>query len=282
MKRFLLLWLLVITAILSSCDKKSSNGDYQMLDNIQWDNISANDYELSPDEYILIAWRNNDIEDLDMRSEDYLKKVEVIGYKAFYRNTNLYNVIISSSVTKIGNEAFSECTNLTNINIPNSVKLLGDNAFSYCKNLKSINIPRSVKKLGYGVFAGCTQLKYINMPNSVTNIGSGAFSGCKSLESINIPNSVTSIALGVFYECTSLRSISIPSSVTSIGEYAFKECTNLESITIRSPQIITYTEGLLANTPKLKNIYVPANLVEGYKNANGWSYFADKIKAIED
>ena len=116
---------------------------------------------------------------------------------------------------------------------------------------------------------------------SVTRIGERTFYHCSSLTSVIIPNSVTTIGESAFSYCFGLTRVSIPNSVTTIGMHAFSGCTGLTILTIENatpPNI----EGGYAfdNVSEKITIYVPAESVEKYKTANGWSKYADKIKAI--
>lgn len=116
---------------------------------------------------------------------------------------------------------------------------------------------------------------------SVTRIGERTFYHCSSLTSVIIPNSVTTIGESAFSYCFGLTRVSIPNSVTTIGMHVFSGCTGLTILTIENatpPNI----EGGYAfdNVSEKITIYVPAESVEKYKTANGWSKYADKIKAI--
>lgn len=126
---------------------------------------------------------------------------------------------------------------------------------------------------------GCKNLTSVNFPNA-TSIGEYALSECAALESVNIPN-VTNVGRGAFSTCTSLESAVFP-NVTAIGEKAFYSCTALESVTFGStipPTLAeSYYEGSFRNCPALTSIYVPAESVDAYKTAEGWSEYADKIK----
>ena len=161
------------------------------------------------------------------------------------------------TVTSIGVSAFANCTRLTSVTIPNSVTTIGEDAFRECKGLINVTIP-----------------------NSVTTIGEYAFSDCTGLTSVTIPNSVTTIGVAAFAYCKGLTSVTIPNSVTTIGEGAFSGCYRLTILTIESatpPDVEDFAfEGISENI----TIYVPAESVEKYKTAEGWSEYADKIKAI--
>ena len=185
------------------------------------------------------------------------------------------------SVTRIGERTFYHCSSLTSVIIPNSVTTIGESAFSYCFGLTRVSIPNSVTTIGMHAFSGCTGLTSVSIPNSVTTIGVSAFFGCEGLTSVTIPNSVTTIGAFAFSRCTGLTSVTIPNSVTTIGMHVFSGCTGLTILTIENatpPNI----EGGYAfdNVSEKITIYVPAESVEKYKTANGWSKYADKIKAI--
>jgi hypothetical protein len=95
-----------------------------------------------------------------------------------------------------------------------------------------------------------------------------------------IPDGVTSIGDFAFYHCDGLTSITIPEKVTSIGQEAFKSCSKITTMTVKSATMAPYSNSLLSNCTALAAIYVPADLVEQYKAADGWIDFADKIQAI--
>ena len=123
-------------------------------------------------------------------------------------------------------------------------------------------------------------IKSISLPSGVTSIGNYAFYNCSSLTSITIPSSVTSIGNSAFYYCSSLASITIPSGVTSIGARAFASCSSLASITVEAVTPPTLGSGVFSSTHADLVIYVPAESVETYKAASGWSTYASRIQAI--
>jgi|GEM_PF-1739741 len=118
--------------------------------------------------------------------------------------------------------------------------------------------------------------EYNGLP--VTIIGSTAFFNGSSLTSVTIPDSVTSIEMAAFQNCSGLTSITIPDSVTRIGDSAFSGCSGLTSVTIYAsnpPVLVTnaFPENLTA-------IYVPAESIDSYIGAEGWSNFETLIQPI--
>ena len=138
-----------------------------------------------------------------------------------------------------------------------------------------------VTTIGKSAFCHCKGLTSVTIPNSVTTIGMMAFGFCESLTSVTIPNSVTTIGGGAFSGCDGLTSIIIPNSVTTIGEKAFSDCTGLTILTIENATPPEVRGGAFEGISENITIYVPAESVEKYKTAEGWSEYADKIKAIE-
>jgi hypothetical protein len=132
------------------------------------------------------------------------------------------------------------------------------------------------------LFFACKNLTKVFIPKGVTTIGDYAFSCCSSLTSITIPDSVTNIGGSAFSGCSSLTSITIPDSVTTIGIGAFNNCTRLTSITIMATTPPTLDYMVFNNVPADCVIRVPADSVEAYKAADGWSSLSDRIFAIEE
>ena len=167
----------------------------------------------------------------------------------------------------------------TTINIPSGVTSIGSYTFSGYYGLTSIDIPDSVTSIGNDAFRGCMSLSSIEIPSGVTYLDSYVFFNCQGLTSIDIPDSVTSIGNRTFYNCQSLTSIEIPSGVTSIEQYAFNRCSSLTSITVNPTTPPTLGSNAFADTNNCP-IYVPAEYVNIYQSASGWSDYADRIQAI--
>lgn len=92
-------------------------------------------------------------------------------------------------VKTIGSFAFYKCSQITNIIIPDSITEMIDVVFEECTGLKSVIIGRGITSIGTGVFNGCSSLTSITIPDSVTHI-SNAFYGCNKLKDVYYAGSI--------------------------------------------------------------------------------------------
>lgn len=127
-------------------------------------------------------------------------------------------------------------------------------AFYACYNLIAIEIPASVKTIGYQAFGNCENLIAVELTLGLEVIDSSAFSGCSAL-----------------------TSIAIPASVTNIDTLAFSYCLALERVIINAQTPPTVGGVPFSNCNALTKIIVPVGCVDAYKNADGWSDYADLI-----
>lgn len=157
---------------------------------------------------------------------------------------------------------------------------ISDKSWGWCYELIDMsNIPKTVTSIGYCAFFGCKFSDFI-IPNSVTSIGGSAFSNCANLTSVDIPNSVTTIGSAAFMVCRQLTSVTIPNSVTKIESQTFEQCRSLTSLTIKATTPPTLASDAFNNTNNNFIIYVPAESLDAYKQAENWSKYADRIQPI--
>ena len=164
---------------------------------------------------------------------------------------------------------------------------VGDCAFRDCDKLSKITfLGENVTTIGAWAFNACRQFDTIDIPSSVTLIGDSAFYQAEKLKFVTGGENVTRIGANAFMN-TYVHDLDFM-NVTSLGAKAFSSCYNLSTLTLRSEtmvvadvQIVTGTVNdnvlYLSNTTK---IYVPAGLVDTYKNSETWAPYASIIYAI--
>lgn len=216
----------------------------------------------------------------------------------------------SDTLTSLGPYAFCGCKNLTTVNLPNLTDVAGTYAFYGCTSLESIDLPNANFSMGSSrAFYGCTSLQSANLPQLtslefksnaffncsslktvnlplLTALGTQSFTGCSSLEEISLPSFDGTVYAQEFKDCTSLRKADFGGKANFTKNQAFLNCSALEAVILRGT-----TVGTLANTNNFEGstiesgtgyIYVPAALIEEYKEADNWSTFASQFRAIED
>ena len=207
--------------------------------------------------------------------------LERIGYLAFY-DSNISSIYIPAGVKDISEDVFDGCNNLSTITVSNGNTkydsrdncnaLIETATNTILQGSSSTVIPNSVTAIGAKAFQG-SKIAKIVIPNSVTAIGEYAFQGSNIAEVV-IPNSVTAIEAYTF-QGSKIAKIVIPESVKKIGQLAFLDCNSLTTVVCKSKSVIDIS-GVPPFFP-LSNaiLYVPAESVEAYKVANGWSRFSN-------
>lgn len=284
-----------LTAYNADLNKEYPNISYiQGTDEVKW-------YKYDPD-HIVCVYDVTSTESatklLGSNNSGFLKQyIDGVEQQSIQRNytfsTTGEHIVKYISSISIGQNAFDSCSTLTSIAIPNRIKYIGGFAFRFCDNLTKVIIPdiASWCKVVYDntyynkpledrdlYRDEDTKVTNLTIPNGVTSISANAFYGCKSITSVTIPNSVTSISANAF-SGSSLTSVTIPSGVTSMGDRCFGNCRSMTSVTVEATTPPTGTN-FFYNSNVIKKIYVPAESVETYKAASGWSDYASLIQAI--
>ena len=163
--------------------------------------------------------------------------ITALPIQAFYKSTNVENLILPNTLITIGEEMFYQ-SKLKTVVIPANATTIGNSAFEQCASLISIDIPANVETIGTAVFSSCSSLTSIEIPASVETIKASAFKGCSSLATVTFENGSQLKTIeggypssGTFADCTALTSIEIPASVETIEAAAFKGCSSLATVT---------------------------------------------------
>ena len=86
-----------------------------------------------------------------------------------------------------------------------------------------------------------------------------------------------------FYNQSQLKEISLP-NVTTLGNNAFNGCTGVVrfKIALDQPNVITGNTSAFSGVNARSIIYVPDELVSGYKSNSGWSSLSSRIHGISE
>ena len=175
----------------------------------------------------------------------------VVTYRSTTQCYRMASAKIGGCVTSIGDKAFSGETLLSSVTISDSVTSIGNYAFTSCSGLTSVDIPSGVTSIGQYAFSNCANISAMTLPSNLETIGAYAFRGCRSFPS----------------------TIDIPSGVTYIGTDAFVS-TNITTMNMHSDIPPTLSGSLDSN---IATIHVPCDSVNAYREASGWSSYANYI-----
>ena len=190
---------------------------------------------------------------------------------------------------------------LTGIILPDGIESLAGYSFIGCESLASVTLPEGLKTIGVSAFQQ-TALTSITFPKSLETINGYAFSESKLEGELIVPESVTVSSTSTFSK-TNITS-AVWNTSSDMKNNTFSGCMSLQTVTVNNCGSIDYNafgmdctvSTLVINmtTPPaiarqseftaegIEHIYVPAEAVDAYKAAEGWSNYADIIESVEN
>ena len=217
---------------------------------------------------------------------------------------------------EIGIGDFDGCFSLRSIQLPVTITSIGAWAFNNCSALEHIDLPERLQTIEHDAFLD-SGLRSIYIPAATTSIATTAVSSCRQLTSVvvspdnpvydsrdscnaiietrtnmmvsgstvaTIPRSVTSLS----DECFNFfnpKVLTIPAQITRIGPWSL--ATYVQRLYLESPVPPTFDSqgGQLRLIHPLDEddpysdlvIYVPVGSADAYRQAEGWSEFAEYI-----
>jgi hypothetical protein len=206
-----------------------------------------------------------------------------IDFSAFRDCTSLALTSLPVGLTEIGGSVFENCTSLALTELPAGLIEINSRAFSGCTNLVLKELPAGITSIDEKAFQDCTKLALTSLPARITSIGRSAFDGCTNLALTELPEGLTYIGSGAFSGCTGLTEIALTAElIDEILDYAFEGCENLALVTCHAITPPWLGADVFYGTHPNLRIEVPAESVDAYKAAYGWSEYADRIYAIGD
>lgn len=267
---FRLAVLSVLTLTAMSC-RKNYYYDYSTVQyQTEQDNggVISGDVLVSKDGTKLVKWQNSTTQSLDMESHPVLKNIKVIEASAF-EESNITHIILPKQLERIESKAFLN-SKLTSIEIPESVIYIGNSAFQQTP-LENLKLTENVKEIKDDTFS-LTELTSVEIPEGVEKIGYSAFGGLK-VDVVVLPSTLKEM---------------MTTSFSNKAEFYHKKVVinAITPPTIANWQYIGYTSPLFSlpyfETNLDFEIRVPAESVEAYKTATGWSQYANYIVAQEE
>lgn len=215
--------------------------------------------------------------------------VEIIRESTFFGCTNLDDIKLPASVKEVHYNAFFGCSSLLTINLPKNLKVF-ETAFERCPNIASFNIEGNVGEYFYSsngvlfnkqtneLVAAPPTIRECTLPKDIEFIGKKAFEST-TIKNIVIGNT-KAIKERAFRTCYELKEIILPETLERLEDRTFDSCTNLRRITClaTTPPHATHSSFMFMFYDET-TIFVPAQSIEQYKSATGWSLFKN-IKAI--
>lgn len=212
-------------------------------------------------------------------SSEYQYGRAVMG--AFMGCKALREVRIPASVKTIGVAAFQDCTSLSDIYFEENSRCESIQGAGYYSGEK---IDNGFTRLdyAYGAFRG-TAIKVLTLPKSITSIDSFAFSWMSHLSKVVLDrNANIHFSAFSFYNSSILTEIDATNASFSAEHEAFAYSCDYDLSdprycpiqhvrlgSVRPPTCIESAFGDLSSA----TLYVPADAVEEYKQADGWKQF---------
>lgn len=205
---------------------------------------------------------------------------------AFRGNTEIKNfdeLDQFTNVTSLGSECFKGCTNLRTINLSN-IEEIGGSCFRE-SSIVYIDAPKLKSIVGGDNFLKCANLTGdVSHPLLEGTIPTRAYymSGISRVINLGKVTSIDSVDyLEAFGNCPNLWHVHLPETLTNIGNGAFKSCGALREVISDNSTPPTIGSNVFSGTNSALAIYVPDQSVKAYREASGWSAYADRIWPME-
>lgn len=189
---------------------------------------------------------------------DYINTIDALGDEA------VMDSIINKTITEY---------------VDNSCTVVGKYAFYKCTALEKVILP-NVKSIETYAFDSCSALKNVDLPN-VTSIGCQGISNT-AIETLRLPSIVTLGDNALVWNTYSLKTLDLPKA-THFSRNCLYACYGLTTLILRNTEEVCSVHdinGGLSNSNLC--VYVPAILIDQYKNSTNWCDIPGEFRALED
>ena len=121
-----------------------------------------------------------------------------IDRNAFFRCSEMSQIVFPETLDDIGSSAFNRCYQLRSVVIPDGLSIIRESTFFRCRNLKEVSLPETLDVIKEYAFSGCKNLNHIVIPKNVREIESYAFSNCENLKAVTFLGNAPKNVLNVF------------------------------------------------------------------------------------
>lgn len=214
------------------------------------------------------------LSDIDFPNVEIIKDNAFAGYVSSMFDPVTSSEYIIDARVPIVSAVFPKC------------KTIGNFAFSNCYQLSQISFPECTT-IGYGAFQFCP-IKEAVFPKCVRLTSAPFFSDTTPLLEVAVFPALSELGEYRFNACANLKTF-VLKDCTYIASNAFVSCTSLESLYVLGSSVATLSTdnayfSPLGSTkiPTDGYIYVPASLVNSYKEARAWSNYSSRFEGLTD
>lgn len=201
------------------------------------------------------------------------ESLRVLRTDAFLNCGNLKRVILNEGLQSMGLQVFGECPNIEYVYLPKTLSTIG--AYSFRQSTEKLDhwdgdCPL-IDEDRHSLYSNSVYGIWSEDPTMIDIVAGG------NLTEYQIPSQAISTQNYALSCCTKLKKLIVHENFRYFGVDVFSHTIELETIVsyAETPPGFDSDEAFTAN--KLKEIRVPKESLEEYKNAYGWKNFADKI-----
>lgn len=235
--------------------------------------------------------------------------LERIGHYCFLYCESLGGeLVLPASLLEIGERAFEGAAFRGDLVIPGNVKIVPTGAFMNAGFDGGLTLPEGLTEVGAVAFADSHFQGELKLPNSLDTIGDAAFSNVGFAGPLKLPAALKRLGESAFLGNSFSGDLVIPEGIQEIPSYAFGDGAAIQQYErvilhknvqwLKSGAFATSSETLkevicYAEEPPVYEeeafnaqmipsitLFVPADAVQRYREADGWKGFGS-IKSIE-
>ncbi len=160
---------------------------------------------------------------------------------------NIKKVVVEQGVTSIGAYAFYRFTDLTEVVFADSVCKIEEYAFDTCLSLPAITLPYADCEIASNAFRSCTMLKEVTFPEQISpdKISTGAFQSSSMIRTLYLGSAeqiaflTTSSALGNALQYA--QTVVVAADVQNLPSYFASIYSKTETFTYNGENLIAYS-----------------------------------------